>query len=165
MSEPFPPPEPGGEQPSRPPEGPPGYGYQQQGYGYTYGPVSTYSGFWRRAAAFLLDELIIGVVGSLLAGISGDNNFVGILNLVLGVGYFSILEGTRGQTVGGMALNVRVIDADTGEIIGIPRAIVRNLVRIVSGLVFGLGYLWMLWDPRKQTWHDKAANTVVVRTA
>ena len=63
-----------------------------------------------------------------------------------------------------MTAGVRVVDADTGAIIGIPRAIVRNLVRIVSGLVFGLGYLWMLWDPRKQTWHDKAANTVVVRT-
>jgi uncharacterized RDD family membrane protein YckC len=63
-----------------------------------------------------------------------------------------------------MAASVRVVDENTGAIIGIPRAIVRNVARILSGLVFGLGYLWMLWDPRKQTWHDKIANTVVVRT-
>jgi uncharacterized RDD family membrane protein YckC len=30
-------------------------------------------------------------------------------------------------------------------------------------LVFCLGFLWMLWDPNKQTWHDKVAQTYVVR--
>ena len=83
----------------------------------------------------------------------------------MGIAYFSILEGTRGQTIGGMAASVRVVDVDTGAIIGIPRAILRNIARILSGLVFGLGYLWMIWDRRKQTWHDKIASTVVVRTA
>jgi uncharacterized RDD family membrane protein YckC len=38
-------------------------------------------------------------------------------------------------------------------------------VSIVSAIVFLLGYLWMLWDPEKQTWHDKAAGSVVVPTA
>jgi uncharacterized RDD family membrane protein YckC len=167
MNEPFPDPDSGAQPPSPDPAQPgsSGYGYQQQGYGYSYGPVSNYSGFWRRAGAFLLDEIIIGVVGSVLAGLSGDNGAIGLLNLVLGIAYFSILEGTRGQTIGGMAANVRVVDADTGALIGIPRAIVRNIARILSGLVFGLGYLWMLWDARKQTWHDKIASTVVVRTA
>jgi uncharacterized RDD family membrane protein YckC len=168
MSEPFQDPEPGAQppEPTQPaPSGYAGYGYQQQGYGYSYGPVSNYSGFWRRAGALLLDEIIIGVVGSLLVALSGDNGAIGLFNLVLGIAYFSIFEGTRGQTIGGMAASVRVVDADTGAIIGIPRAIVRNIARILSGLVFGLGYLWMLWDPRKQTWHDKIASTVVVRTA
>ena len=36
---------------------------------------------------------------------------------------------------------------------------------IVSGLACGLGYLWMLWDPQRQTWHDKAAGTYVVRVS
>jgi len=162
MTDPFPPPDPAGEPPSPPGSG---YGYQQQGYGYSYGPVATYSGFWRRAGAFLLDEVVIGVAGSLLAGLSGDSSTVGLLNLFISIAYFSILEGSRGQTLGGMVANVRVVDADTGGLIGIPRAIWRNIVRIASGFVLGLGYLWMLWDPRKQTWHDKAANSVVVRTA
>jgi uncharacterized RDD family membrane protein YckC len=169
MTEPFQDPEPGAQppEPTQPaPSGYAGYGYQQQGYGFSYGPaVSNYSGFWRRAGAFVLDEVIIGVVGSVLAGVSGDNGAIGWLNLVLGIAYFSIFEGIRGQTIGGMAASVRVVDADSGAIIGIPRAILRNVARILSGLVFGLGYLWMLWDPRKQTWHDKIAKTVVVRTA
>ena len=170
MTEPFPDSDPDpdpGRQPEDPPPPPPqyaGYGYQQQGYGYSFEPVTNYAGFWRRAGAFLLDEIIIGIAGTVLAGLSGDNGVAGLLNVVLGIAYFSIFEGTTGQTVGGMAAHVRVVDADAGTIIGIPRAIVRNIVRIFSGFVFGLGYFWMLWDRRKQTWHDKAANTVVVRT-
>jgi uncharacterized RDD family membrane protein YckC len=169
-SEPFQDPEPGSQPPDPtqpaqpPPQGYAGYGYQQQGYGYSYGPVSNYSGFWRRAGAFLLDEIIIGVIGSLLVALSGDNGAIGLINLVLGIAYFSIFEGTSGQTVGGRVASVRVVDANTGALIGIPRAIGRNIARILSGLVFGLGYFWMLWDPRKQTWHDKIAKTVVVRT-
>jgi uncharacterized RDD family membrane protein YckC len=35
----------------------------------------------------------------------------------------------------------------------------------LSGIVCLLGYLWMLWDKEKQTWHDKLATTVVVPTS
>ena len=49
-----------------------------------------------------------------------------------------------------------------GGPIGYSRALVRFLMRIISGAVFYLGYLWMLWDKEKQCWHDKAANDVVV---
>jgi len=48
--------------------------------------------------------------------------------------------------------------------IGYGRAFVRWLVSLVSGFVILIGYLWMLWDSEKQTWHDKAANSVVVPT-
>lgn len=45
---------------------------------------------------------------------------------------------------------------------GAGPAVARYLIAIVGALAFYLGYLWMLWDEKKQTWHDKAANTVVV---
>jgi uncharacterized RDD family membrane protein YckC len=41
----------------------------------------------------------------------------------------------------------------------------RYFGRILSGIACFLGYLWMLWDPEKQTWHDKLTNTVVVPVA
>jgi uncharacterized RDD family membrane protein YckC len=40
---------------------------------------------------------------------------------------------------------------------------VRWIVAYISGATIFLGYLWMLWDPRKQTWHDKAAGSFVVK--
>ncbi len=55
-----------------------------------------------------------------------------------------------------------MIDFGYGGPIGNGRGFIRNLVRVLSWFVFGLGYLWMLWDREKQTWHDKAAGTVVV---
>jgi uncharacterized RDD family membrane protein YckC len=49
-----------------------------------------------------------------------------------------------------------------GQPIGYGRAFLRWLVSIVSFIVLFIGYLWMLWDPEKQTWHDKAAGSVPV---
>jgi uncharacterized RDD family membrane protein YckC len=86
-----------------------------------------------------------------------------LLFIVISVGYFIYFEGgPTGQTIGKRTLNIRVIDMQQGGPIGYGRATVRYLVRIVSGIVFYLGYLWMLWDSEKQCWHDKAANDVVV---
>ena len=166
-----------------PPEQAPGGGYgpftyTQHGYGYSYGPAFAYSGFWRRVGGYLIDSIIVAVPNNLIrvAVSAGDSGtFVGpispgasiavtLIGLVIGVSYFAYLEGTRGQTVGKMAVGIKVIDADTGTVIGVPRGIGRYFARILSGLAIGLGYLWMLWDPRKQTWHDKLVRSVVVRT-
>jgi uncharacterized RDD family membrane protein YckC len=166
MTEPFSAPDPGPQATPPPPPGYSGYGYQQHGYGYSYGQSSVwaYSGFWRRAGAAILDGIIVEVVGSLLSGLLGASFGISIVNLVIGVAYYSYLEGVRGQTVGKMAVGVKVVDAETAEMIGLARGIGRYFARILSTIVFGLGYFWMLWDPRKQTWHDKLARSVVIRT-
>ena len=58
---------------------------------------------------------------------------------------------------------VRVVDAVTGQPgIGIGRSIGRYLARAISGWICYLGYFWMLWDERSQTWHDKVSNSIVV---
>ena len=51
---------------------------------------------------------------------------------------------------------------DGGGPIGYTRGFLRYIGRILSTIPFLLGYFWMLWDPQKQTWHDKIANSVVV---
>jgi uncharacterized RDD family membrane protein YckC len=88
------------------------------------------------------------------------------LGLLITIAYFTYFHGSSGQTPGDAALSVRVVDFrdGTGRPIGYGRAFIRWLVSLVSGLVFLLGYLWMIWDPEKQTWHDKAAGSVVVPT-
>jgi uncharacterized RDD family membrane protein YckC len=69
----------------------------------------------------------------------------------------------RGQTPGMKATGIRVLDAQTSAPIGTGRAVGRYFASILSGIPCALGYLWMLWDPNKQTWHDKMVNSVVVR--
>ncbi len=67
-----------------------------------------------------------------------------------------------GTTPGKLLLELRVVDARTGGRPSWPRAIVRYIGYFVSALPLGLGFLWMLFDRRKQTWHDKLARTRVI---
>jgi uncharacterized RDD family membrane protein YckC len=120
------------------------------------------SGFWRRFAAYLLDSLLLAVPIVILVLITSQA--VGnIASIALALAYFSYFEGgPTGQTIGKRALGIRVIDFKVGGPIGYGRGLLRTIARYLSALVFFLGYLWMLWDPEKQTWHDKIAGTVVV---
>jgi uncharacterized RDD family membrane protein YckC len=86
--------------------------------------------------------------------------------ILLSTGYFVYGEGgRRGQTLGKHAFSIRVVDLDSATPIGYGRAFIRFLGHFVSGFVFYLGYLWMLWDPERQCWHDKFAHDVVVPEA
>ena len=92
---------------------------------------------------------------------------VAVLSIAALVGalfYFAKTEGRTGQTLGALALGIKVVDTGTGQPIGGGRAIGRYFARILSAIPCYLGYLWMLWDPDKQTWHDKIVNAYVVKT-
>lgn len=77
--------------------------------------------------------------------------------------YHTLLIGRSGQTLGKKAVGVRVVDASNGTVIGTGRALGRYLFAMfISGNICALGYLWAIWDGRKQTWHDKVVSSVVV---
>ena len=120
------------------------------------------AGFWRRFTAALIDAILLGIVNGILRVLVGMGAGTG-LGLLVSFSYFTYFHGKTGQTPGNAALGIRVVDIDTGEVIGYGRAFGRALMAIVSGVVLLLGYLWMLWDSRKQTWHDKVANSIPVR--
>jgi uncharacterized RDD family membrane protein YckC len=128
----------------------------------TGGASGPRAGFWRRFVGLVIDAILLGIVEAILRAILGNGAGTG-LYVVASIIYFTVLIGSaRGQTVGQMAMGIRVIDFNTGGPIGYGRAFIRWLVAILSGVVLLLGYLWMLWDKEKQCWHDKAANDVVV---
>lgn len=98
-------------------------------------------------------------IGAILGGV-----------VLLGLGWVVLLVvylrglAKRGQTWGRRIAGVRVVRIDTGEVPGWGKAIGRTLFAgLVSGNFCYLGYLWMLWDDKNQTWHDKVTSTVVVR--
>jgi uncharacterized RDD family membrane protein YckC len=72
--------------------------------------------------------------------------------------------GKTGQTWGRKIVGIKVVGESTGEPIGFGRALGRQLfASFISAQIIYLGYLWMLWDDKKQTWHDKVVNSIVVK--
>jgi uncharacterized RDD family membrane protein YckC len=131
----------------------------------TGGPSGPRAGFWLRFGAVVIDGLII-VAAYVPLAIAVGSSTASNLCLIASIAYYTLLEGgARGQTVGKMAVGIRVIDLARGGPIGPGRAFIRWLGRIVSTIPVYLGYFWMLWDKEKQTWHDKMAGSVVVPTS
>jgi uncharacterized RDD family membrane protein YckC len=119
------------------------------------------AGIGPRFLAALIDGVIVGVVIVVLALIlKGAGSALGIL---ITIAYFAYFEGQpAGQTIGKKAMNIRVIDFETGGSLETSKAIVRGVVRYISGLVCAIGFIWAFFNDQKQTWHDLAAGTVVV---
>jgi uncharacterized RDD family membrane protein YckC len=114
--------------------------------------------FWRRLGANLIDLV---VVYSLL-------QFTGITRILVPawVLYRFGMYVWRSATLGEIVLNLRVEKLDGGNLVNdYGTAIVRALASLLSLLPLGLGFLWILFDPQRQTWHDKISGSVVVPVA
>jgi uncharacterized RDD family membrane protein YckC len=99
--------------------------------------------------------------GGLLAGAIA----LGAIGLIVVVLLYVKHLGSTGQTWGRRIVGVKVVDKVTKQPIGFGRAFGRSIIEnTISGWLCWLGFLWMLWDADKQTWHDKIVNSVVVRT-
>lgn len=68
-----------------------------------------------------------------------------------------------GMTVGMRAWRVRLINTDSG-LVSWPKCLLRFLVGGLSLAAFGLGFVWVLFDQKNRTWHDIAAQTLLVST-
>lgn len=129
-----------------------------------------YIGLARRGAAVLLDLLLVSFLfslgGWLIALHYPDAEAImrsaGGIALPLLPAAPVLLWWCCQGTPGKLLLGCRVVDARTGGRPHLWQAIVRLLGYAVSALPLGLGFLWILWDRRRQGWHDKLARTVVV---
>ena len=124
-----------------------------------------YASFWRRFGGYLLDVIIVAIGTSIISVVSAvtiTGALAPVVTLVIALAYYVLLNA-NGGTLGKQAVGIRLEDAETGDDVGVPRSIGRYVVAIVSGLALLIGYLWCIWDDRKQTWHDKAVGSIVVR--
>ena len=69
----------------------------------------------------------------------------------------------KSATPGKMVLSLKIVDAQTGGGLSLGKCVVRYFAYLVSMLSLGLGFLWIAFDKRKQSWHNKLAGTVVIR--
>lgn len=115
-----------------------------------------YASFWVRFAAAFIDGLIVGVLPGMLFKNGGGIGFL------IGLGYSVWMLANYGQTVGMMILKIKITKESGGKIT-YQDAVLRYFAAILSGVALGIGYLWMIWDSKKQTWHDHLAKTVVVK--
>lgn len=133
----------------------------------------TYAGFWSRTGAIFIDVLLTLVwaapvrraFGSLTAdpAVLGPFRVSGLVVLALFWAYFVVATAITGGTLGKHALGIRVVS--TGFVRPDWETVLfREVVgRIIVAASAGVGYLWAAFDPRKQGWHDRIADTLVVK--
>ncbi|MGW0559727.1 RDD family protein [Streptomyces sp. NPDC003016] len=170
-----------------PPQGvPPQYGYPQQPPYGAYPPpgmpampgmpgagLPPLAHWGQRVGAYLLDMLIIAgpmyVLGFIdLAG-SEDPTTPGVLGLVamlytFAMAFFQLYkEGKTGQSIGKKVLGISLRRERDGLPLGFGMAFVRKLAHFLDSIACYLGWLWPLWDDKKQTFADKVCSTVVIQ--
>jgi uncharacterized RDD family membrane protein YckC len=113
------------------------------------------AGFWRRIFALALDALLVALILTTIP--RGDRVFLPLLAV-----YAACLWRLRGTTIGGIILGLKVVRLDDRPM-DWTTAVVRALACFLSLVVVFLGFIWVAFDPEKQSWHDKIAGTIVVR--
>jgi uncharacterized RDD family membrane protein YckC len=177
---------------SQPPYGsqPQPYGAPQPGYGQPPAPaaggyVADQPGFYmgralanwpQRVGAYLIDYLIAAIPAFLAVILfsgtdpgetpSAGAGFVAFLLYLLSLGIWiynrAIQQGRTGQSWGKQVLNLRLVRMADGQPMGGGMAFVRDLAHILDALPCYIGYLFPLWDARRQTFADKIMSTVVL---
>lgn len=127
----------------------------------------------KRALAFFIDEMLLSFLLIIALGDSFleaktveemiilTNTFV-LEYMAMKIFYQAFFVMQYGATLGKIAVKIRVVDVKALQKPNVIVALNRAIVRIVSEMLFYLGFLWGMMDPSRQTWHDKSAKTLVV---
>ncbi|HZC41965.1 MAG TPA: RDD family protein [Streptosporangiaceae bacterium] len=129
-------------------------------------PASAYANWGQRVGAYLLDGLpawvLIGI-GSLFASHSFLIYLLFVLAALAWLVYNRWIQmGNTGQSLGKRTLGIRLVKETTGEPIGAGMAFVRDICHFVDSIICYIGWLFPLWDAKRQTLADKIVGTVVV---
>jgi uncharacterized RDD family membrane protein YckC len=163
---------------------------QAPGYGQPAGYIPDYANWFKRAGAYLIDQFALAIasiplwVGYAMAIASADTRtnadgtvtvtgapsgasaLLMLLGLVITIAFWvwnvCIRQGRTGYSLGKTAFGTKLISEHTGQPIGPGMSFVRQLAHLLDGLVCYLGYLWPLWDRKRQTFADKIVSTVVL---
>ncbi|MET9432825.1 RDD family protein [Streptomyces sp. NPDC006551] len=183
--------QPGYGYPQQAPQGvPPQYGYPQQpaqpygaypqapqysqapmGYG-AMPPLAHWG--WRVLSRLIDSAVLLGPfyllsgIGAAVGGSEGSAaatilGLIGFLYLVFMFFFQIYKEGSTGQTIGKRAVGTRTLRESDGRPLGFGMAFVRQLAHFLDGIACYIGYLWPIWDSKKQTFADKVCSTLVIK--
>lgn len=137
------------------------------------------AGFLIRAVAALVDaaivlglQLILGGILALAGTVTvvGNNGggaetafIVHFFSYLISFAYYIFFTGYCGQTPGKMVLRIKVVRQD-GSPVSYGRAAFREVpAKFLSGIIFGIGYLMVIFDEQKRGLHDRMADTYVIK--
>ena len=127
----------------------------------------------KRSLAFFIDEMLLSFIlilalwdsfvnaQSIEALIAVTNSFV-LEYIIMKLVYQSFFIAQYGATLGKIATKIRVIEINTLETPSVGVSINRAVFRVISEMLFYLGFLWAMFEPSRQGWHDKTAKTLVI---
>ena len=126
------------------------------------------AGLWRRLAAMIYDLLLLFAwvfipwvaAFMILERTFGGPLFQGLVYLQIGL-FFTYFWRLKGQTLGMQVWKIRT-ENDRGEVLSWSECIVRYFFATFSLALMGLGFLWIIFDPDKLAWHDRASGTRVL---
>ena len=139
------------------------------------------AGFWIRFGAVLIDGAIMWIVqmviifaaggaGAASVASGGDTASIGIagaiayfLIIAVAASYEAVLVHMNGATFGKMALGLQVLRPD-GSRLSLGRAYGRYFAKMVSAIIFGIGYIMAAFDAQKRALHDRICDTRVTKT-
>lgn len=149
--------------------------YPQSEYGAQAPVTTTYATWIQRVGASLIDSLITAPFSILAVTLGQETdpvtkvpsfNAMYFVFLFLGIAVYGynrwFLGGKTGQSWGKKLVGLKLVKEATGQPIGIGMAFVRDLLHIVDSICF-IGYLFPLWDAKKQTISDKIVSTIVLK--
>ncbi len=127
----------------------------------------------KRAVAFVIDEFLLSflLIFALWDSFSQAENTEAIIALtnsfvleymMMKIIYQAFFVMQYGATIGKLAMKIRVIEIKTLANPNVLVSLNRAIFRIISEMLFYLGFLWGMLNPNRQTWHDLTAKTLVV---
>ena len=121
-----------------------------------------YAGFWLRFVAWLIDVIILGIIGFVLGRILDRPVAALIFQLAIGALYHVGFWVMQGATPGKMAMGLKVAMVN-GDAIEFGSGFLRWIGYFASSITLGIGYLMIAFSKEKRGLHDLIGGTIVVR--
>lgn len=180
-----------GDQPAQNPYGQDPYGQNPYGQQPGFGAPVGYAHWGKRVGAFLIDGILssvaqlpylIGVsmsaasvetrVDPVTGAITQTGSTSGLalglmgIGIIFGIAFFiwntCLKQGKTGYSIGKGIMGIKLVKIETGQPIGAGMSFVRQIAHVLDTIACFVGYLWPLWDAKRQTFADKVIGTVVL---